>query len=231
MSRASRGDTLIEVLLALTIFTTAVIGVMYVMNRSIGVSQRSLEITQSRTQIDNQIELLRHVHNLALVSSGRSSAGLAIGNSSGSGELTAVSTWKEITSAARLIDPSQLPSYDSVDNVRKCNPNDVFSTIDSAGNAVYNDSVAAKAFFLDPSDGSYKSFKGNSSEPATFARISRGDRGANSEMIWIFAVKTKEDGATRNINSNKLTVYYDFHIRACWHSPIDGDVAPITSAS
>ena len=67
--RSRRGDTIIEVLLALTIFTAAIMGVMYVMSNSIGVSQRSLEITQARTQIDNQIELLRHIHNIALVSS------------------------------------------------------------------------------------------------------------------------------------------------------------------
>ena len=63
--RSRRGDTIIEVLLALTIFTAAIMGVMYVMSNSIGVSQRSLEITQTRTQIDNQIELLRHIHTVS----------------------------------------------------------------------------------------------------------------------------------------------------------------------
>ncbi len=219
-----KGDTLIEVLLALTIFTAAVIGVMFVMTRSIGVSQRSLEITQARTQLDSQIELLRHIHNIALVSSGRSTANLHASIDTTRASPTMLNTWRKITSSSNLMPINRLPKFDSVDSAQKCTPSNVFSTIDSSGVALENADIAGRAFFIDPVTGEYKSFVGNSSEPATFARIAKDANGSKSEMIWIFAVKGNVDGATTNSASTILTNYYDFHIRACWQSPVDGGI-------
>ena len=223
-SSNDRGDTIIEVLLALTIFTAAVIGVMYVMSSSIGVSQRSLEITQSRTQIDNQIELLRHIHNIALVSSGRSNANLHAAITEENSTPTMLRTWQQITHPSNLISSSRLPKFDSVDTVEKCTPQKVFATIDSAGNTIKNDDIARKAFFIDPVTGEFKKFSDHSDMPATFARIVQNDSGSKSEMIWIFAVKGGVDRATSNSASTIITNYYDFHIRACWQSPVGGGI-------
>lgn len=58
-----RGDTIIEVLMAVTIFSMIAIGSLSVMNRGLSISQYSLEITQVRQQLDKQAELLRFVHS------------------------------------------------------------------------------------------------------------------------------------------------------------------------
>lgn len=58
-TRALRGDTIIEVLLAITIFSMVSVGAMTVMNQGTNAAQRSLEITLVRQQIDAQAEALR----------------------------------------------------------------------------------------------------------------------------------------------------------------------------
>ncbi len=54
-----RGDTIIEVLLAFTVFSLVSVGTMTVMAQGVNTSQRALEITQVRQQIESQAESLR----------------------------------------------------------------------------------------------------------------------------------------------------------------------------
>ena len=54
-----RGDTIIEVLLAVTVFSLVAIGAMMVMNQGTNSAQRSLEVTLVKQQIDAQAEALR----------------------------------------------------------------------------------------------------------------------------------------------------------------------------
>ena len=59
---AQCGDTIIEVLFAVTVFAMVAVGAMAIMNQGTGTAQRSLEITQARQQIDAQAEAIRYVH-------------------------------------------------------------------------------------------------------------------------------------------------------------------------
>ncbi len=56
------GDTIIEVLLAVTIFSLVAVGALAVMNRGLNTAQQSLEITQVKQQIDSQAAALRAAH-------------------------------------------------------------------------------------------------------------------------------------------------------------------------
>ncbi|MBP9667754.1 hypothetical protein KBD87_03025 [Candidatus Saccharibacteria bacterium] len=60
--RYSRGDTIIEVLLAITIFSMVAVASITLMNQGTSASQRALEITLVRQQIDAQAESLRAAH-------------------------------------------------------------------------------------------------------------------------------------------------------------------------
>ncbi len=60
-----RGDTIIEVVMAVAVFSFVAIGAMTVMNNGLAMAQRSLEITLVRQQIDSQAEMLRFVHSKA----------------------------------------------------------------------------------------------------------------------------------------------------------------------
>ncbi len=57
-----RGDTLIEVLFAITIFSLVAVSSMAIMNQGTDTAQRSLEITLVRQEIDAQAETLRFLN-------------------------------------------------------------------------------------------------------------------------------------------------------------------------
>lgn len=62
-NRLQRGDTLIEVLFAFTILSLVVVGAMSIMNQGTLASQRSLETTLVRQEIDSQATTLRFLHS------------------------------------------------------------------------------------------------------------------------------------------------------------------------
>ena len=57
------GDSLIEVLLGITVFSAVSVGGIAIMNSGLNQAQRSLEITMARNEIDAQAEALRFIHN------------------------------------------------------------------------------------------------------------------------------------------------------------------------
>jgi type II secretory pathway pseudopilin PulG len=61
------GDTIIEVLLAITVFSLVSLGAITIMNQGTNASQRALEITLVRQQIDAQAEALRAAQQAASV--------------------------------------------------------------------------------------------------------------------------------------------------------------------
>lgn len=63
LGRWQRGDTLIEVLFAVTIFSAVAVGGLGIMNRGTLSAQRSLEVTLVRQQIDAQADALRLIHS------------------------------------------------------------------------------------------------------------------------------------------------------------------------
>jgi type II secretory pathway component PulJ len=61
--RRERGDTLIEVLFAFSILSLVIIGAMTIMNQGTIASQRALETTLVRQQVDAQATTLRFLHD------------------------------------------------------------------------------------------------------------------------------------------------------------------------
>lgn len=59
----SRGDTLIEVLFAVSVFSLVAVGGLAVMNQGSAASQRALEISLVRDQMNSQAETLRFLNN------------------------------------------------------------------------------------------------------------------------------------------------------------------------
>jgi len=63
LQRGQRGDTLIEVLFAVTVFSLAVVMSLSIMNQGTAASLRSLQITLVRQEIDSQAEALRFLNS------------------------------------------------------------------------------------------------------------------------------------------------------------------------
>lgn len=62
MKSHPKGDTLIEVMFAVGIFGAVAIGAIGIMNRGLYNTQKTLEITMARQEIDAQAEALRFIH-------------------------------------------------------------------------------------------------------------------------------------------------------------------------
>lgn len=60
--RVRQGDTIIEVVLAVTIFSMVAIGSLTLMNRGSAAAQTALEVTLVRQQMDAQAEVIRYIH-------------------------------------------------------------------------------------------------------------------------------------------------------------------------
>lgn len=64
MRKLNRGDTLVEVLLGVTIFSLVAVIALETMNRGMAIAQYSSETTLVRQQVDAQAEMLRYAHDM-----------------------------------------------------------------------------------------------------------------------------------------------------------------------
>lgn len=62
-----RGDTIIEVIFAVAIFSFVAISSLTIMNQGIAIGERALEITLVRQQVHAQAEALRFIHEARVV--------------------------------------------------------------------------------------------------------------------------------------------------------------------
>jgi len=77
LGRFQRGDTLVEVLFAVTVFSFIAVAGMSIMNQGTASAQRSLEMTLVREEIDSQAESLRLIHNSYIAAYPNATAGPA----------------------------------------------------------------------------------------------------------------------------------------------------------
>lgn len=196
-----RGDTLIEVLFAVSIFAAVMVGTIVIMNQGIASAQNALEINLVRNQIDTQAELLRHLNNAKLTSIGRDGTNESAewDKLVGQGASTGNTSYQPSTEA----DP-----YDQIGSFADCQP----------------DQLPNNAFFLNPkptggSGDNYVQRKDKIVEANVFAQVQPGDDSNDlpvANMLWIQPVASTRDSSNTLL---PLTNYYDFHIRACWDSP------------
>lgn len=102
--RFLRGDTIIEVLFAVTIFSALAVSSLSIMNRTVGTAQRSLEVSLVRQEMNSQAEALRFIHDSYI--SGSDSA--------------PANVWANLTASANVITDAQLATLDSL--VSNCAP-------------------------------------------------------------------------------------------------------------
>jgi type II secretory pathway pseudopilin PulG len=70
----SKGDTIIEVMLAFAVFAMLAVGSITIMNQGVASAQESLETTLVRQQIDSQAESLRFLHQAYIATTGTPTA-------------------------------------------------------------------------------------------------------------------------------------------------------------
>lgn len=204
MHKEQRGDTIIEVLFAITVFSLVAIGGLSIMNSGVASAQRSLEITLVRQQIDAQSEALRFVHH-SYVSAYTAQGGTYTG---------AAAVWKDIVdnhtvgAAANFgVNPGvtscpSIPSHSFVMNAR---------TAKISGSAPKSMSA----------DGSRPYSQLVYGDDEGSVALAERDLLKSADGIWVEAVQNSSGDELLNRSS-----FVDFHIRACWNSP--GAAVPMT---
>lgn len=201
-----RGDTIIEVLFAVAVFSMVAVGSLAIMSSGTSTAQRALEITLVRQQIDAQAEALRFIHHSytsAYVPGTLAYTGPA-------------EEWQNAVSKADATASEFGPNAAVCPSI----PTDAF-IMNARAATVAVGSAAAPVSMADA----------NSTRP--FAQVVYGDDttaeadGSDAtissvEGIWIEAVTTSSP-AEEAINKSN---FIDFHIRACWNGP--GRSAPMT---
>ena len=119
-----RGDTLIEVALAIGIFSMVAIAVVSVVSGSTSSAQSALELTITREEIDAQAEAIRFIHT-SYIAGGRSNA---------SGNDKYEKLWNNIVSKA--IDPSDPNQQQIAEAVLSYNPSECQSIYNDGDNDI-----------------------------------------------------------------------------------------------
>src|SRR6266496_3546142 len=68
MRLKQQGDTIIEVLFAVTVFAMVAVGSLAIMNQGTAAAQRALEITLVRQQMDSEAQAIRYIHQAYIAS-------------------------------------------------------------------------------------------------------------------------------------------------------------------
>lgn len=197
----SRGDTLVEVLFAVTVFSMVAVGALAIMNQGTNISQRSLETTLVRQEIDAQAETLRFLHDsyVAAYREGQSS------EVSGTPD-TPFEQWQSMLGSIKDTNAASASDFGATAASCPDPPNGSF-ILDSR-NAVF---VAPSEDVLIEAD--------------TYAKLEYDSGGVldTSKGLWIEAIRS--DTNTADPYQSNIG-FIDFHIRACWFGP--GNNVPLT---
>jgi type II secretory pathway pseudopilin PulG len=185
-----RGDTIIEVLFAVTVFAMVAVGSMAIMNQGTAAAERSLEVTLVRQQIDAQAEAIRYIHQ----------AYVAAFQHNGSTPTGTAAEWVKMTSKATGKGADSASAFGQ-----------------TAGSSCPTAVPGQRPFILNARTATVSGAMPVMSAPAgsslpPFSQVAyNSDSSINQAYgIWIEAVPS----ATTN-----GTGFVDFHIRACWDSP------------
>ncbi len=237
-----RGDTLIEVMLAVGIFSMVAVAVVAVMSGGTSSAQTALETTLAREEIDAQAEALRFVQ------------ASYIADKNDGEESKYSKLWKTITGNAIDIEGEGM-SEEEIKLIVQYSPSscaDLYSTAD-ANNIATQRAFAINTRNLSSSDIDtiyYSAANNNISTenstdktfiPAsTYPHLIFGDSNGilsngnfnntlqKAEGIYIIAVKDPNSTTIAGSGSEggKKSAYYDFYIRTCWYGT--GDQTPST---
>ena len=229
-----RGDTLIEVIFSISVFSLVAVLSLAAMNHSINTAQGSLEVTMARNEIYAQAEALRFIHNSFLAEREYVDE-----------EQVYRDLWKRLTdnniSGGLSNDSDKVPDlaisncnapYDEsisgsissvhgfILNTRKIDPANVNSTIIPYSSEKF---IATPLYPRIVYSLSGDANSAQNSESDVLVEGQRYQNVARAEGIWVVSIAGIK-GSTDVYRG--VAEYYDFHIRTCWYTP--GSSVPST---
>lgn len=220
MSRLQQGDTIIEVIIAVTVFSLVAVGGITLMNQGAAMAQRSLEIGLVRDQIDTQADILRYLHQAHIAS-------LSQDVSVPANKLWQFIADRAVSSNATSVDVA-IQKFESVGNAGQCQ---LPSNTQAAPFALNSKKLTASPS-VDPTLSFNLTSNTNKQVPiseapptmtddyssTTYAQLQYKANEAISQGIWMQAYHYAATSTKAG--------YYDFYIRACWLTP--GQTPPMT---
>lgn len=103
--RNQKGDTIIEVLFAITIFSLIAVGGLSLMNQGTVLAQRALEVSLVRQQIDAQADALKYLNKAYVSDYGQSGP--------------ATERWNRVVTDS-AVDSNQVPNFDTIAGENGC---------------------------------------------------------------------------------------------------------------
>lgn len=215
-----KGDTIIEVSIAITIFSMVAALSISMMNSGVATAQGALESSMARNEIDAQAEAIRFIHDSyaserSLLSTKQDFKALwhkliedSDGNSSSTLPDLQANTCADVYSVAQAKNIYQNHAF--IVNTRNIDFSNIDGTIlraDSSNN-IFTDAVLYPRiiFSQDPvdPDNTTNDSADQLSESAAYRTAAR------AEGVWVIAVKDQD---------NTVPEFYDFHIYTCWYAP------------
>jgi len=189
MRLRQRGDTIIEVLFAVTVFAMVAVGSMAIMNQGTATAQRALEITLVRQQIDSEAQAIRYIHQ-AYIASYQKDGTPPTGTAAEWPKLTSKTTGKGASGASNFGATNGAACPSTV-------PGEKPFLVNARTATLWSGAPSMSA----PAGGSFPPFA---------QIIYNDDSSINSAFgLWVESVpSTNVDGPG----------FVDFHIRACWDS-------------
>jgi type II secretory pathway pseudopilin PulG len=203
-----RGDTLIEVLFAITVFSLVAVGCLSIMNQGSSTAERALEITLVRAQINNQAEILHFLNNSFIQA-------YVIGAPLSSyAANTPAGQWAQMDISLEAHPLTQAQSFDSTNGICPTPTPDSSFILDTQ-NVLFEDPNSSLPGVIKPTQAqSFSQLVYTTSNNGTVHTLNA------AQGIWIQAVRSTTDP------DHPDQGYIDFHIDACWEGP--GQSVPVT---
>lgn len=198
MKIMSRGDTIVEVMIAVTVLSMVIVSSLAIMSGGLSSTQRTMESTLVRQEMDSQTATLRFLHNAYIASYIPGSVPAAN---------TPAGQWYSMVQFIKVADLRAASTFGATASNSCPNP--------PAGSFILNAKKATVAT-------TYALFK----QPSLYSKVVYDNTGSitESQGLWIEGIRSitrvDDSGYQRNIG------YIDFHIRSCWFSI--GQNAPMT---
>lgn len=183
------GDTLIEVLFAVTVFSFVMVGSLTIMNQGTATSQRSLEITLVRQQIDAQAEALRLMHDSYVAAY---KPGITYNLTDGPGNTSPAEEWYKMATSGAMVNSAS--AFGATGITCPDPPTNAFIIDTNALRFETGATVTAVAV------------------GDTFAQVLYDGSGVYERAAGIWVEGVRSNGATGS-------EFIDFHIRGCWDAP------------
>ena len=243
--RLRKGDTIVEVTIAIAVFSLVAVISINLMSAGLSTAQASLEVTMAREEINAQAEAIRFVHNSFSLE--RELPSQKTNNAMGAKTQVYKELWSRLSRDSGAVDSGMVNKAEDVPDLAVNNCSQVY---DGNDQSIFNKDLTAFVInfrSLDPDDKSFdnddlkeivvstKNYKDRFVEAVINPRVlfsqespRISNTSADSDAIYevdTYRYVARAEGiwviATRDETNNNHGVpeFYDFHIYTCWVAP------------